>query len=343
MTDTLQIADDIPMPVLLFSADGFELEWVNLPGQSWLGSSLKKLRGRPIGELFSDVEAVEMAIQKVSATSMAVQLSDFVVQRRGKDEEKCHVSAFAHEGKIGLCFHLIGRQTLTDDVFRDGSSALGRLLAHEIKNPLAGIRGAAQLLRADVETEEANSLLDLIDTEIDRVSRLADRMERLGDSKSGEFTPVNVHEILRHARRVIQSGSDENIIFTEVYDPSLPLVSADMDSLTQAVLNLIKNASEVPVDDGRELIIKLETLYRPMGQLPVEIRISDNGNGIPQHIRDRIFQPFITSKPQGQGLGLALVSKVIAAHSGAVEVTSRTGETIFSILLPQSRESASEV
>lgn len=232
-------------------------------------------------------------------------------------------------------FQIAGRQTHSENAFGDGASALGRLLAHEIKNPLAGIRGAAQLLRDDVESEEALSLLDLIESEIGRIKRLAERMERLGDELTGNFTQINIHEILRHARKVIQSGTSPSIAFTENYDPSLPLALGDEDSLTQTILNLIKNAVEALDETVENPEIKLETSYRTSSAgLPIEIRIIDNGTGIPQHVRDKIFQPFITHKPAGQGLGLALVSKVIAAHRGVIEVQSRPGETIFSILLP---------
>jgi len=206
---------------------------------------------------------------------------------------------------------------------------------------LAGIQGAAQLIRDDVETEEALSLISLIESEISRIRRLADRMERLGDVSPGEFHDINIHEILQHARKVIQSGISPNVTFSENYDPSLPSMQGHEDSLTQAVMNLIKNAAEaVSVIEGSPEI-RLETSFRASGSMPIEIRVIDNGEGIPEHIRDKIFHPFITGKPQGQGLGLALVSKVVTAHNGVVEVQSRPGETIFSILLPIRKDTPS--
>jgi len=160
-------------------------------------------------------------------------------------------------------------------------------------------------------------------------------MERLGDEIPTDFTEINIHEILRHARKVIQSGASTTVAFSENYDPSLPLAIGDEDSLTQAVLNLIKNAVEALDDTIENPEIRLETSYRTSNAgLPIEIRVIDNGEGIPVHVRDKIFHPFITHKPEGQGLGLSLVSKVVAAHRGVVEVQSRPGETIFSILLP---------
>ncbi len=333
MTEIVQIADDLPFPVLMFS-DDLILSWVNHAGQIWLGKSGKSLDGKSLSDMFTDDGALMALLGKFRSYGNTVNSHDMVVRPRGRDEEKCDVSAFAHEGAIGICFRPQGLQTQKEDVFDAGASALGRLLAHEVKNPLAGIQGAAQLLRDDVHTEEGLSLLDLIAAEIDRISRLADRMERLGDAPPSELTTVNVHEVLRHARKVIQSGLPGDIVFKENYDPSLPMITGHEDSLTQALMNLIKNASEALLGGKGLKQIALETSYRSGGALPIEIRIIDNGAGIPEHLRDKIFHPFITDKPKGQGLGLALVSKVIAAHDGLIEVRSRPGETIFSILLP---------
>jgi len=214
---------------------------------------------------------------------------------------------------------------------------MGRMIAHELKNPLAGIKGAAQLLRDDVDSEEGLALIDLIGSEIDRIRRLADRMEKLGDDDPTGTEQVNIHEILRQARRIIQSANP-NIIFDERYDPSLPHANGDPDTLMQALLNLIKNAAESAGEQGQ---IRLETSFRAgvrggnSGRLlPVQIQIIDNGPGIPKDMLAQIFQPFVTTKPEGQGLGLALVSKVAAAHEGLVEVQSVPGRTVFSLLLP---------
>lgn len=330
-----QIAEDLPMPVLLFDAKDSTLGWLNLSGQFWLGSSLKSLSGKSISELFHSSDEIAEVVEKTQSNMSPVQKSDLILKPKGREEARCDISSFIHDGNFGLCFQIHGRQTLSENVFSDGASALGRLLAHEIKNPLAGIRGAAQLLRDDVPNEEGRSLLDLIESEIGRIKRLAERMERLGDELPSEFSEINIHEILRHTRKVIQSGVSKQIAFTENYDPSLPLALGDEDSLTQAILNLIKNAVEALDGTVEAPEVRLETSYRSStAGLPVEIRIIDNGTGIPTHVRDKIFHPFITHKPEGQGLGLSLVSKVIAAHRGIIEVQSRPGETIFSILLP---------
>ncbi len=338
-----QIADDVPIPILLFSTDEAELVWLNLAGQFWLGSSIKSLSGKSLASLFHEDSELSEILKKSTERMTSVQVHNLILKPRGKSEEKCNISSFLHDGNVGLCIQPQGRQTLSESVFGEGASSLGRLLAHEIKNPLAGIRGAAQLLRDDIDSEEGQSLIELIEQEIGRIRRLADKMERLGDLPPDEFSEINIHEILRHARKVIQSGVAETVVFTENYDPSLPTTLGDEDSLTQAILNLIKNASEAfePNSDKPEIV--LETSFRASGGLPIEIRIKDNGSGIPEHVRDKIFHPFITHKPKGQGLGLALVSKVIAAHNGVIEVTSRPGETVFSILLPVQKGNPHEV
>ena len=214
---------------------------------------------------------------------------------------------------------------------------MGRMIAHELKNPLAGIKGAAQLLRDDVESSEGLALIELIGSEIDRIGRLVDRMEKLGDVDPTGAEQVNIHEILRQARRIIQSANP-SLVFDERYDPSLPHVYGDPDTLMQALLNLIKNAAESAGERGK---ILLETSVRTgvrggaSGKLlPVQIRIIDDGPGVPKDMMAQIFQPFVTTKHEGQGLGLALVSKVAAAHHGLVEVQSVPGRTVFSLLLP---------
>ncbi len=344
MMEVGQIAEDLPIPVLVFDSETQRLGWLNVSGQFWLGSSLKSLAGKSLGELFHGADEL-LAIYDRTKTNMSpVQGKDIILKPRSRDEVRCQVSSFLHDDHVGLCFLLQGRQKYSENVFDDGASALGRLLAHEIKNPLAGIRGAAQLLRDDVESEEARSLLGLIETEIGRIKRLAERMERLGDAPPSEFSQINIHETLRHVRKVIQSGISPDVSFVENYDPSLPMALGDEDSLTQAILNLVKNAVEALGEAAEAPEIRLETSFRANSSgLPIEIRIIDNGAGIPLHVRDKIFQPFITHKPAGQGLGLALVSKVVAAHKGVIEVQSRPGETIFSILLPVKKGITDEV
>ena len=231
--------------------------------------------------------------------------------------------------------------------------ALASMLAHEIKNPLSGIRGAAQLLEQSVDDND-RTLTRLICDETDRIVKLVDRMEVFGDERPVEREPVNIHVVLDHVKRLAQSGLAHHIRFNEEYDPSLPLVYANRDQLVQVFLNLVKNAAEAVGPDAQDGEIALSTAFRPgvrlqvpgsktRVSLPLEFCVKDNGPGVPDDLMRHLFDPFVTTKPTGSGLGLALVSKIIGDHGGIVECESQPRRTIFRVLMPVYSEGEADV
>ena len=339
---SISLSEDWPFPLFLIDPDNEKIIWVNQSAKEWTGKSMRRLIGKMPWEIFTADADARKIIKKCTDARSPLTMRDCPLRRNDKDQELCHLTAYPTETGIGLSLWFAGPQPRESRVGGQLVSGMGRLIAHELKNPLAGIKGAAQLLKDDVETEEGQTLLDLISSEIDRIRRLADRMETLGDQDPDNVDRVNIHELLRRARRIIQSASPD-LVFTERYDPSLPHAKGDADTLMQALLNIIKNAGEAVSGHAETGEIILETRFRSgvsklskntPQNLPIEIRIIDNGPGVADHIKEQLFQPFVTSKPEGQGLGLALVSKVASAHGGLIEVDSIPGRTIFSLLLP---------
>jgi len=221
-------------------------------------------------------------------------------------------------------------------------SAMAAMLAHEIKNPLAGIRGASQLLEQNVETED-RKLTRLICLETDRVCSLVDRMEMFSVEGPLRREPVNIHEVLSRVRMLVESGTAKRVSYVENYDPSLPSVYGDCDQLVQVFLNLLKNAVEAVPQEGGEVIITTAYWHgvrfavsggQSRVHLPLVILVQDNGDGISEDIKAHLFEPFVTSKPSGKGLGLPLVAKIIGDHGGVIEFESQPKRTMFRVMLP---------
>ncbi|MGB0683291.1 MAG: two-component system sensor histidine kinase NtrB [Magnetovibrionaceae bacterium] len=221
-------------------------------------------------------------------------------------------------------------------------AGMAAVLAHEVKNPMSGIRGAAQLLEANADADD-RALTQLIRDEADRVVALVDRMELFSEQGQISRDPVNIHEVLDHIKKLSESGFGRHVRFVTHFDPSLPPVAGSRDALVQAFLNLVKNACEAVPEVAGEVILKTQYSHgirfavsnsaQPV-RLPLVVTIQDNGVGIPDALKDAIFDPFVTSKPKGSGLGLALVAKVIHDHGGVIEVDSQPSRTVIRVMLP---------
>ena len=347
---TALIAGALPMPVLVVGP-GHEVLFVNPAAEQFFDTGAGLLLRQTLDQLvpFGSplVTLIGQALER--GASVGERTLDISTPRHGERVADVMVTPLPdREGAVIITLQerslaqRIDRQLLHRGAVRS-MHGMAAVLAHEIKNPLAGIRGAAQLLEEAIPDTEKN-LTQLICAETDRIRTLIDRMESFGDTRSFPRNPVNIHEVLDRVRRVAQSSFARDAAFVENFDPSLPSVLGDFDQLVQVFLNLVRNAADALPATGGE--ITLTTGYRPgvrfgaavAGErlsLPLEVTVRDNGSGVPPDLMPYIFDPFVTTKAQGTGLGLALVAKIIGDHGGVIECDSVPRRTLFRILLPK--------
>jgi two-component system nitrogen regulation sensor histidine kinase GlnL len=345
----------IPAGVIVFDEED-QIVFVNPSAETFFSTSAQQLRLMSIEELFGPNSAVGGLFQQARLTSMPIAEFDvqIMLPRAGTVQASVTVVPVLEangnqpNGDMILQFsttsiaHRIEQQMRRQGAARS-TAGMVAVLAHEVRNPLAGIRGAAQIIESSVSGEE-RELTQLIADEVDRISNLIERIDVFAEIGPAPEKPVNIHEALARARRVLESsGALAELNFREAFDPSLPLVRGDFEGLVQIFLNLIKNAADAARIGGKEILIK--TAYRhglrlaadgrrEWGALPIEVSVQDNGPGIPKELQSDIFDPFVTTKPGGHGLGLAVVAKIVGDHAGAVEFESEPFRTIFNIHLP---------
>lgn len=343
------ILDSLSEAVLVVDADSL-IRYANLSAEQFFGVGRARLVGHPLSEFVPEDTPLFSLLEQVTATGGAVAENGVTLASPRIGNRFCALRLSPVVDGDGLVVVSLTEQTIARNIDRQMShrsaarsvSALAAMLAHEVKNPLSGIRGAAQLLEQSVPDSE-RELTNLICEETDRIVALVDRMEAFADGRPIERGPINIHQVLNHVRRLSQNGFGKNVRFIETYDPSLPEVHGDRDQLIQVFLNLVKNACEVPGDSDRE--IELSTAFKhglrlavPGQQakvnLPLVVSVRDNGRGVSDEIRGHLFDAFVTNKPTGTGLGLALVAKIINDHGGAIEFDSEPGRTTFRVMLP---------
>ena len=216
---------------------------------------------------------------------------------------------------------------------------LVRGLAHEIKNPLGGLRGAAQLLAMELDDSALTEYTQVIIDEADRLQALVDQL--LGPRKMPVKEAVNIHHILEHVRSVVSAGTGEQISIERDYDPSIPKLQGDADQLIQAFLNIVQNSAQAAGNEGR-IVLKTRiqrhfTLASQIYPLVVQIDIMDDGPGVPEELQDKVFYPMVTGKAEGTGLGLSIAQSLINRHAGLIEFSSKPGKTVFTVYLPLER------
>lgn len=342
----------LPFPAFVVTASG-DISHANAAAEQLVSTSQKQMASKSLSMFFRENSIVVSTVRQAVNDTGSVTQYNVDVAIMSKPVTTCNVYvSFLNSEQTSLLLVVQPTglaqkmsQSLTNLSAARSVTAMAAMLAHEIRNPLAGISGASQLLAMNA-SEEDTELAAMIGQEARRIGQLVDRVELFGDQRPMDAKPVNIHDVLDRAQRAASAGHAANVVFSVDYDPSLPNASGDADQLLQVFQNLIKNAAEAV--DGNRGTIKVRTSYNSgvklamqgnkTQNLPLQIEIIDNGRGVPDTLISEIFDPFVTSKSNGTGLGLSLVSKIIASHGGLVECTSRDGRTVFSVRLPVWRE-----
>ncbi|HVV64901.1 MAG TPA: ATP-binding protein [Rhizomicrobium sp.] len=354
---TAQITEALPLPILVVG-EHLELLFANPAAEQFFrmgAGALLKARLDSVIPFASPLFGL-VAQARERGASVAERGVDLATPRSG--ERVADVIATPLADPSGAVIVTLHEQSLAQRIDRQllhrgaarSMSGLAAVLAHEIKNPLAGIRGAAQLLE-DVVPDSEKTFTQLICAEADRVRNLIERMESFGDAGGFARRPVNIHEVLARARSVAAAGFARTVAFVESFDPSLPPVLGDFDRLVQVFLNLVRNAFDALPESGGE--IALATGYRPgvrfgaavagsRVSLPLEVTVRDNGSGVAPELLPHIFDPFVTTKARGAGLGLALAAKIVGDHGGVIECESVPRHTVFRVLLPKAQDAAGD-
>ena len=337
----------LPIPAVICDADNLILD-VNPAAELFLNASKKALEGHPVWDKIIVAAPLEAAFSRVRDASAPLFLNAVDVGTGSRKPVSCDVQIAPLADKPDHVLLLLEIRELAGRLDRAMSSksaaksaiGMAEMLAHEIKNPLAGITGAAQLIAMNASGED-RELTDLIVEETRRILKLLGQVEEFGNVRPPDRRAVNIHDVLDRARRSAAIGFAAHMQITDDYDPSLPSTWADPDQLQQVFLNLLKNAAEAGRAGGSirlrtfyELSLKVRRRDGSGSAVPLQIEVIDDGPGIPPDLAEDLFEPFVSGRENGTGLGLALVSKIIADHDGWIAVDSVPGRTVFRLSLP---------
>lgn len=334
---------------VLVISPSWRLKLMNPAAEALFGASGRRVLGAPLNMLFQEFECVA-GLLKDSAAGQSLTLRQQSLRLHNGDRLLLDLTCTPMDGGEGLVLEaqpLNRLQRINQDDrlinIQETTASLVQGLAHEVKNPLGGIRGAAQLLDRELERPELAEYTGVIIRECDRLTELVDSL--LGPSRPLSIVRLNVHSALEHVARVaVESAAEVRVRLVRDYDPSIPNIDADEGLLIQALFNLVRNAC-IALEEVADAELRLRT--RPLRQftihgrrhrLVVGIEIQDNGPGIPEELLDRMFYPMISGRAGGTGLGLAITQTIARRHQGMIECASRPGKTVFSIILPLSHE-----
>lgn len=350
------ILNALATAVIVIDADGV-IAHVNSAGEQFLQGGAEYLKGRRLENLLPPDNPLFSLIRQVRKEGLAVSEYSVTLESPRIGKHLANLQAAALPEDSNTIVVTLQQRSIADKIDRQlthrgaarSVTAMASMLAHEVKNPLSGIRGAAQLLEQNA-TPEDRGLTTLIREETDRICNMVDRMDVFSDQGPLRRDAVNIHQVLDRVMQLAKNGFGRHLRYATDFDPSLPPVLGHRDQLVQVFLNLVKNAAEAVPEEGGEIV--LSTRYQQgvhlavpgldsRVELPLSISVQDNGPGIPEDLRDHIFDPFVTTKVGGKGLGLALVAKIVGDHGGVIEFDGGPRRTVVRMMLPMAPPEAS--
>lgn len=339
-----ELLDYLSLAVVVVN-DLNQVEWLNASAQVLLEIGLKQAQSRALSDLTADADVLIDLVNRAREMGEAISHRGLrlkgILDREDADRYVDVTASLIDNTKVLVEIADTTRQLrITRDATllaqQDGQRQMARALAHEIKNPLGGLRGAAQLLQRELPDHRLHEYTELIIREADRLKKLVDNL--LGPGGPQHLKPTNIHKLLEHVYKLLRNEAEEDVFVVRDYDPSLPDLTIDGDQIIQALLNIGRNAIQAVGSAGR-IVIRTrvgvnETIGIHRHRLICKIQFEDDGPGVPANLAETLFYPLVTSRPEGSGLGLALAQDLVTRHGGLIEFDSRAGRTVFTVLLP---------